>query len=148
MGQNNPVWVDRRKVYGDVYWLSFFMSTFHMDSIYPGINSGGSQELLLLALQLVLAVRRSAQYIVNGQSRFRRGCCSGYNSICGLPIFHPVINFSDIPPEVSHFDKLFHHKLQASALVGLMSMISMIISPQGFVSLGRIRLNRCWPFKL
>ena len=59
-----------------------------------------------------------------------------------------MVNFSDIPPEVSRFDKIFHHKMQASAPVGLMLMISMIITPQGFVSLRGIRLDRCLPFKL
>ena len=59
-----------------------------------------------------------------------------------------MVNFPDISAEVSHFNKLFHQKLQASAFVGPMPMISMIITSQGFVSLGGIRLDRCWPFKL
>ena len=53
-----------------VYRLGFFMSTLRMDIIYPGLNGGGSQEPLLLALQLILVVKRSGQYIVNGESRF------------------------------------------------------------------------------
>ena len=64
------------------------------------------------------------------------------------PDFHPVVNFSDIPLKVSRFDKLFHHKLQASTLVDLMPKIFMIITPQGFVSLGGIGLDLCRPFKL
>ena len=58
-----------------------------------------------------------------------------------------MVNFSIIPPKVSHFNKLFHYKLQVSAPVGLMSIISMIIASQGFVSLGGIRLDWCWLFK-
>ena len=70
MGHNNPVRVDRRKGYEAFYWLGFFMFALRVDSIYPGLNDGDSQELLLLALQLILVVRQSAQYIVNGRSRF------------------------------------------------------------------------------
>ena len=57
---NNPVRVDKRKGYGVIYRLGFFMSTFCMDNIYLGLNYGGSRELLLLALRLILLVRQSA----------------------------------------------------------------------------------------
>ena len=57
---NNPVRADMRKGYRVIYWLGLFMSTFCMDNIYPGLNCGGSQELLLLALRLILLVRQSA----------------------------------------------------------------------------------------
>ena len=64
VGHNNPIRVDRRKGYEAIYWFGFFMSAFSVDSIYPGLNCGSSQKLLLLALQLILVVRRAAQYIV------------------------------------------------------------------------------------
>ena len=41
-----------------------------VDSIYPGLNGGNSQEILLLVLRLIHVIRQSAQYIVNGWSRF------------------------------------------------------------------------------
>ena len=66
VGHNNPVRVDRRKGYGAIYWLGFLMSAFCVDSIYPGLNCGGSQELPLLALRLTLVIRQAAQYIVYG----------------------------------------------------------------------------------
>ena len=47
VGHNNLVQVEKRNGYGDIYFLGFFMSTFRMDSIYPGLNCGGSQELLM-----------------------------------------------------------------------------------------------------
>ena len=43
---------------------------FRVDSIYPGLNYGGSQEPPLLALRLILVVRWAAQYIVYGESIF------------------------------------------------------------------------------
>ena len=64
VGHNNPVQVDRRKGYWAIYWLGFFMPTFRVDNIYPDVNYGGSQELLLLVLQLILVIRRAAHYIV------------------------------------------------------------------------------------
>ena len=66
MGNNNLVCVDKRKRYGAIYWLGFFMSSFHVDNIYPGPNRSGSQEFLLVALRLILIVRRAAQYVVCG----------------------------------------------------------------------------------
>ena len=36
-----------------------------MDNIYPGPNCGGSQELILLALRLVLVFKRATKYIVD-----------------------------------------------------------------------------------
>ena len=59
VGNNNPVRVDRRKGYGAIYWLGFFLFAFHVDNIYLGINCAGSQEFLLLALRLILVVRRA-----------------------------------------------------------------------------------------
>ena len=40
VGHNDPVRVDRRKGYGFVYWLSFFMAALCVDSIYPGLSYG------------------------------------------------------------------------------------------------------------
>ena len=70
VGHNNPVRVDMRKGYEVVYWLSFFMSAFHVDSIYPGLNYGGPKEPPLLAFRLILIVKQAAQYIVYGESGF------------------------------------------------------------------------------
>ena len=53
----------------------------------------------------------------------------------------------DIPPEVVGLDKLFHHKLQASTLVGLVPVVPMVVTPQRLVALCRIRLNGCKPFE-
>ena len=60
VGHNDFVRVDRRKGYGTIHLLGFFMATFFVDSIYPSLNCGCSQELLLLALRLILVVRRAA----------------------------------------------------------------------------------------
>ena len=57
MGYNNSVRVDRRKRYGAIYWLGFFMSSFRVDNIYLSLDRGSSQELFLLALRLILVVR-------------------------------------------------------------------------------------------
>ena len=40
----------QRKGYGAIYRLGFFMAASRVDSIYPGLDRGRSQELLLLAL--------------------------------------------------------------------------------------------------
>ena len=58
-------------------------------------------------------------YIVNGCSRFLRSYRIYCNSFRGLPCFHPVVNFPDVSPKVSCFDKLFHQILQASVSVDL-----------------------------
>ena len=70
VGHNNAVRVDMRKGYEAIYWFGFFMSAFRMDSIYPDLNCGGSQELPLLALRLIPIVRRVVQYIVYEGSGF------------------------------------------------------------------------------
>ena len=70
VGHNNPVRVDRRKGYGAIYWLDFFMFAFCVDSIYLGFNCGDFEELLLLELRLILVIRRATQYIVDCWSRF------------------------------------------------------------------------------
>ena len=44
------------------------MYAFRVDSIYPGLNCGGFQEFLLLALRLILVVRQTTQYIFYGWS--------------------------------------------------------------------------------
>ena len=56
VGHNNLVKVNKRKGYRAIYWLGFFMSSFRMDNIYLGLNCCGSQEILLLALRLILVV--------------------------------------------------------------------------------------------
>ena len=63
VGHNNLVRVDTRKRYVAIYLLWFFMFSLRMDSIYPGLNCCGSQELLQLVLRLILVVRQAAQYI-------------------------------------------------------------------------------------
>ena len=67
VGHNNPVRVDKKKGYEAICWLGFFMSAFRVESIYPGLNCGSSQKLLLLELQLILV---AAQYIVYSGSEF------------------------------------------------------------------------------
>ena len=70
VGHNSPVRVDMRKGHEAIYLLSFFMFVFRVDNIYLSLNYGGSQVLLLLVFQLILIVRWSTQYIINGCSRF------------------------------------------------------------------------------
>ena len=47
VGHNNPIRVDKRKGYGAIYMLGFFMSAFRVDNIYLGRNCGSSQALRL-----------------------------------------------------------------------------------------------------
>ena len=54
----------------------------------------------------------------------------------------------DIPPEVAGPDQLFHHKLQASTLVGLVPAVPVVVTPQRLGCVCRIRLNGCGPFKV
>ena len=41
---NDPIYVDRRKLYGVIYWLSFYTATPRVDGVHPGLNRGCSQE--------------------------------------------------------------------------------------------------------
>ena len=70
VGHNDIIRVDMRKGYGAIHWLGFFMVAFYMDSIYPRLNYDTSQELLLLALRLILVFKRAGYYIIYGGSRF------------------------------------------------------------------------------
>ena len=104
MGHNNPVRVDRGKGYGTIYFLGSLLSSFRVDNIYPSFDCGGSQELLLLELRLILVIRRASQYIVYGRSGLCRVCRADCDYARDLPLFNPVVRFSDIPPEVSRLD--------------------------------------------
>ena len=81
MGHNDPVRV--------IYRLGFFPDTPCVDSVYPGLDRGCSEKLLLLALQLVLVVKWSPQYIVYGRFGFERCGRAGCNYVCCRRIFRP-----------------------------------------------------------
>ena len=85
MGHNNLIQVDRRKGYKTIYLLSSLMSAFLVDNIYLSFDCGGSQELLLFMLRLILVVRRAAQYLVYGRSGFCQDCRACSDSIHDLP---------------------------------------------------------------
>ena len=42
VGHNNPVWIDMREGYGDIYGLGFFTDAFRVDNIYHGFDCGNS----------------------------------------------------------------------------------------------------------
>ena len=75
-----------------------------VDNVYSGFDRGCSQKLLLLALQLVLVIKLSPQYIVYGLFGFGRGGHADCNYVCCRHKFRPAVNFPNISSEVPRFN--------------------------------------------
>ena len=145
---NDPGQVNGGKGYGDVDRLGCSAADRSVDRVYPGPNGGCAQHALLMVLRLILIVSRAAQYIVDGRLRFRWELYTDRYSFGRRDDLRYAGCLLDIPPEVADPDKLFHHKLQASTLVGLMPVVTVVVTPQRLVVLCGIRLNGCGPFKV
>ena len=125
--------VYRGKGYKAVDRLDCFVVVWDVDGVYPGPNYGCTQHPFLLALRLILIVNRAAQDVVYDGPRFRRELCIGrysFNRRGGL-------SSTDCLPDISHKvagpDKLFHHKFQVSTSVGLVLVVSVVITPQRLI---------------
>ena len=59
-----------------------------------------------------------------------------------------MINFPEVPLEVSSLDQLFYQELQTSAPICFVPMVPMIITSQGFVSMSGICLDGRRPFDI
>ena len=145
---NDPGRVNGGRGYGVIDRLDCFAVDWSMDCVYPSLDSGCAQHALLLVLRLKLIVSQAAQYIVDGGLRFKWELCTGRYSFYRRGSLRYVNQLPDIPPEVVCPNQPFHHKLQASTSVGLMPVVTMIVTPQRLVALHGIRPNRCGPIKV
>ena len=132
---NDPGHVNRGKGYRVVNWLDCPTAFWGVDVVYPIPDGDFSQQPLLLALRPLLIVSQATQYVVYGWPRFRRELCTGRYSFDRRGDLNSADRLLDISLEVDDPDKLFHHKFQASALVGLVPVVFMVITPQRLIAL-------------
>ena len=72
-----------------------------VDRVYPGSDDGCAQQPLLLVLRLILIICQAAQYIVDGEPRFRRELYNSRYSFDRRGGLSFVDRLSDIAPEVA-----------------------------------------------
>ena len=106
------------------------------------------QHTFLLELILILIVSQAAQYIVDGGPRLRWEFCAGRYSLDRRGDLRYADRLLNIPLEVACPDQFFYQKLQALALLGLVHVVPMVVTPQRLVALCGIRLNGCGPLEM
>ena len=98
------------------------------DGVYSGSNRGCPEHSSPMFLGLILAVGRSPQYEVDDRSRswsmfdFCNGPTSCGSSCC------PQGWLPQVSSEVAGPNKLFYHKFEALAVIGLVAMVPMVIA--------------------
>ena len=98
------------------------------DGVYSGSDRGRPEHSSPLFLELILAVSRSPQYKVDGRSGSR-----SILDICNGPIdcesgCCPTGWLPQVSSEVPGPNKLFYHKFEALAVIGLVAMVPMILA--------------------
>ena len=124
---NDPGRVNEGKGYGAVDWLDRFAADWSVDHVYPGLDHGGAQHALLLALRLILIVNRATPYIVDGGLRLRWVLCADCYSFDRKGGLRYADCLPNITPKVADPNQLFHHKLQASTSVGLVLVLMVLV---------------------
>ena len=125
---DNPCKVNRWKGYRVVHRQNRWDISPIADGVHPGSNRGCPEHSPSLFLRLILVVGRCPQYEVDGRPRSwcmfnfyncPAGCGSSYCPPGWLP---------QIPSKVTGLNQLFHQKLEALAVIGLLAMVPVVIS--------------------
>ena len=134
---DDPCRVDRWKGYWVVHQKHCRDNSQIADSVYSGPNRGCLEYSSPLFLGLILAVGRSPQYEVDGRpglwnmSYFCNGPVNCGSNRC------PSGWLPQISSKVAGSNQSFHQIFKALALIGLVAMVPVIITPQRSVALVR-----------